>query len=129
MYLWSTEFDGELGRRREVPLNPRHAATFDTMYEFGETRIGFEAFYTGRQQLEHSPYRTEGSPYVLWGGLLMHNVGPTVLYVNTENLGDVRQTKTEPLLFRARHRDGRWTTDAWAPLDGRTVNAGIRIRF
>jgi iron complex outermembrane receptor protein len=129
MYLWSTEFDGELGRRAEVPLNPRHAATFDTMYEFGGTRIGFEAFYTGAQRLEETPYRTEGSPYVLWGVLFMQDVGRAVVYVNSENLGDVRQTKTEPLLFRTRQRDGRWATDAWAPLDGRTVNAGVRVRF
>ncbi|MDQ3997195.1 MAG: hypothetical protein M3303_09270 [Gemmatimonadota bacterium] len=22
---------------------------------------------------------------------------------------------------------GRWTTDAWAPLDGRVINAGLRL--
>jgi iron complex outermembrane receptor protein len=25
--------------------------------------------------------------------------------------------------------DGRWAVDAWAPLDGRTINGGMRIRF
>jgi hypothetical protein len=25
--------------------------------------------------------------------------------------------------------DGRWTVDAWAPLDGRSVNGGLRVRF
>jgi hypothetical protein len=25
--------------------------------------------------------------------------------------------------------DGRWTVDAWAPLEGRNVNAGIRVGF
>lgn len=129
MYLWSTEMDGETGRRTEVPLNPRHTATFDTMYEFGKTRVGFEAFYTGRQRVEDSPYRTAGTPYVLWGGLFMRDIGPLVLFVNTENLGDVRQTQTEPLVFRSRQRDGRWSTEAWAPLEGRTVNAGVRFRF
>jgi iron complex outermembrane receptor protein len=129
MYLWSTEFDHEIDRRAEVPLNPRHTATFDTMYEFGGTRVGFEAFYTGSQRLEETPYRTAGSPYVLWGVLFMQDIGRAVLFVNTENLGDVRQTKTEPLLFPTRQRDGRWATDAWAPLEGRTVNAGIRIRL
>ncbi len=129
MYLWSTESDGDAGQRREVPLNPRHSAAFDAMYEFGETRVGFEAFYTGSQRLEDTPYRTRGSTYILWGGLVMQDVGPLVLFVNTENLGDVRQTKTEPLLFRSRQRDGRWATDAWAPLEGRTINAGIRFRF
>jgi hypothetical protein len=25
--------------------------------------------------------------------------------------------------------DGRWTVDAWAPLDGRVVNGGVRVQF
>ena len=25
--------------------------------------------------------------------------------------------------------DGRWTVDAWAPLDGRTWNGGLRLAF
>ena len=28
-----------------------------------------------------------------------------------------------------RTADGRWTVDAWQPLEGRTVNAGLRFRF
>jgi hypothetical protein len=24
---------------------------------------------------------------------------------------------------------GRWTIDAWAPLEGRTINAGLRVKF
>jgi hypothetical protein len=25
--------------------------------------------------------------------------------------------------------DGRWTVDRWAPLDGRTINGGVRFSF
>ena len=25
--------------------------------------------------------------------------------------------------------DGRWTVDAWAPLDGRVINEGVRLAF
>jgi len=25
--------------------------------------------------------------------------------------------------------DGRWTVDAWAPLDGRVINGGVRFVF
>jgi iron complex outermembrane receptor protein len=28
-----------------------------------------------------------------------------------------------------RRADGRWTVDAWAPLDGRTWNGGLRVAF
>jgi outer membrane receptor for ferrienterochelin and colicins len=129
MYLSSSEV-GENGTgRRDVPLNPRQTASFDLLWETGPAHFGFEVFYTGRQALEDDPYRSRSSPYVLWGILYTHRVGPALLYVNTEDLGDVRQTKSEPLLRPARLRDGRWSTDAWAPLDGRTLNAGLRFRF
>ena len=128
MYLWSTEVGDEDGVR-EVPLNPRHSATFDLLWRFGNSQIGFEAFYTGSQSLDLNPYRDRGAPYLLFGGLFMHRLGPAQLYVNSENLADVRQTKTERLLLPQQTRDGRWSTDAWAPLDGRTINAGLRFRF
>ena len=128
MYLWSTEED-EAGGIREVPLNPRHSGSFDLLWRFGASQIGLEAFYTGRQGLEDNPYRDTGAPYLLWGGLFMHRLGRAQIYVNAENLSDVRQTKTERLLLRARAPDGRWSTDAWAPLAGRTVNAGLRFGF
>jgi iron complex outermembrane receptor protein len=129
MFLASTEV-GENGiGRRQVPLNPRQSASFDLLLEMGPGRLGFEVFYTGKQTLEEDPYRSTGHPYVLWGLLYTHQLGPALMYVNTEDLADVRQTKYEPLLRPARLRDGRWSTDAWAPLDGRTLNAGLRFRF
>jgi iron complex outermembrane receptor protein len=51
------------------------------------------------------------------------------LFYNSENLLDVRQTKYNPLVLPRRTPDGRWTVDAWAPLDGRVVNGGIRVFF
>jgi iron complex outermembrane receptor protein len=129
MFIWSTEANLNGGGLREVPLNPRHTASFDLLWEFGSSQIGVEAFYSGRQALEDNPYRTKGDDYVLWGFLFMHRLGAAVLYVNTENLGDVRQTRYDPLLRQRPLRDGRWSTDVWAPLEGRTVNAGLRFRF
>jgi iron complex outermembrane receptor protein len=117
------------GGLHEVPLNPRHTASVDLLWEFGSSQIGVEAFYSGRQALDDNPYRTTSNDYILWGFLFMHRIGAAQLYVNTENLGDVRQTRDDPLLRPQALRDGRWSTDAWAPLDGRTVNAGLRFRF
>jgi iron complex outermembrane receptor protein len=128
MYVWSTEAADD-GGTREVPLNPRHSAAVDLLWRFGNSQLGVEAFYTGTQRLELNPHRERGSPYLLFGGLLMHRIGRAQLYVNSENLADVRQTKTERLLLAQRAKDGRWSTDAWAPLEGRTINAGLRLRF
>ena len=129
MYLRSMEV-GERGiGRRETPLNPPQTATFDVLWESPVGNLGFEVFYTGRQELEDNPYRSRGRPYALVGIIYTRNVGRALLYVNSEDLADVRQTKYDPLLRPAPLRDGRWATDAWAPLDGRSLNAGLRFRF
>jgi outer membrane receptor for ferrienterochelin and colicins len=128
MFVWSSE-PGPKGRRREVPLNPRHAASLDLLKEIGPARIGFEVFYTGRQALEDNPFRDHGFPQLLYGGLIDWGVGSSRLFVNVENLGDIRQTREHRLVRPARGVDGRWTVDAWAPLEGRTINGGVRIRF
>jgi len=129
MFLWSTEpsLDGRL--RREVPLNPRNAASFDLLKQIGPARVGFEVFYTGRQTLEHNPFRRVGDAHVLYGGLVDWGIGRSRVYVNIENLGDRRLTREHPLVRPARAADGRWTVDALAPLEGRTLNAGVRWRF
>ena len=92
-------------------------------------RIGIESYYTGHQRLEANPYRTESKAYVLFGFLAEHTFGPFRLFVNMENLTNVRQTRWDPLLRPDRGIDGRWTVDAWAPLDGRVINGGIRLKF
>ena len=51
------------------------------------------------------------------------------LFVNGENLTGVRQTRWDPLVRPTRAPDGRWTVDAWAPLDGVNINGGIRVGF
>ena len=129
MFLWATEPDPALGGRREVPLNPRHTASIDLLRQIGPARIGVELFYTGRQALEDNPFRDRGFPHVLYGGLVDWGIGRSRVYVNVENLGDVRQTREHPLLRPSRALDGRWTVDGWAPLEGRTLNAGVRWRF
>jgi outer membrane receptor for ferrienterochelin and colicins len=129
MYLRSTEVGEEGIGRREVPLNPRQTASLDVLWESPVGNLGFEVFHTGRQELEDDPYRLHGRPYTLYGLIFTRNVGRALLYVNTEDLADVRQTKYDPLLRPAPLRDGRWATDAWAPLEGRSLNAGLRFRF
>jgi outer membrane receptor for ferrienterochelin and colicins len=128
-FTHATELDVDTGRRREVPLTPRHAASLNAAWEAGWGRAGVEAYYTGRQSLEDDPYREASRRYVLFGGLVERRVGRVRLFLNVENLGDVRQTKTAPLVLPQRRPDGRWTVDAWAPLDGRTWNGGLRVAF
>jgi iron complex outermembrane receptor protein len=46
-------------------------------------------------------------------------------FINAENLADFRQTRYDPLVRPTPNFDGRWTVDAWSPLEGRVINAGI----
>ena len=55
--------------------------------------------------------------------------GPVRLFLNLENLTDVRQQRWHSSLRPDRAPDGRWTVDAWAPLDGRVINGGLRVQF
>lgn len=130
LYVDASEPDDFGVNRQAVPLTPRHSAGFVAMWEEHDRgRIGFEAYYTGEQPLEDNPYRTESDGYVELGLLGEIVLGRYRLFLNLENLLDVRQTREDPLTRPQRAPDGSWTVDAWAPLEGFTANAGIRIKF
>ncbi len=129
-YLHATESDPASPGRREVPLTPRHVAELAAILESeSKGRIGAELSYTGRQSLEDDPYRALGVAYLEVGVLGEVRIGDVHVFLNAENLTDVRQTRYDPLLLPARASDGRWTTDVWAPLEGRVFNAGVRLEF
>ncbi len=129
-YTYVHSREGAGADRSDIPLTPRHSAGLLAMWEHEERgRIGMEAYFTGRQRLEDNPFRSSSEPYVLFGGLVERRFGRLRIFVNAENLGDVRQTRWDPLIRPARGADGRWTVDAWAPLDGRVINGGIRWQF
>jgi outer membrane receptor for ferrienterochelin and colicins len=127
-YVRSTEQSPDASGRREVPLTPRYAAGLVSVWEQeGKGRVGLEVYYTGRQPLDENPYRIESRPYVIFGAIAERRVGRARIFVNLENLGDVRMTKYQSLVRPTRGDGGRWTTDAWAPLDGRVINGGVRF--
>ena len=129
-FLRSTEPDPQGGGRREVPLTPQHSLGMVGAYEEeGRGRIGVEAYYTGRQELDDDPYRSRSRPYFIFGFLIDRRFGPFRVFLNAENILDTRQTRYDPLLRPNRTLDGRWITDVWAPLEGRAFNGGVWINF
>jgi outer membrane receptor for ferrienterochelin and colicins len=127
-YVRSRQHEG--GAPADVPLTPRHSAGLVGMVEREDVgRVGVELYYTGVQRLDDNPHRSESEPYVILGLLAEKQFGKLRLFVNGENLTGVRQTRWDPLLRQRRAADGRWTVDAWAPLDGRTINGGVRLMF
>jgi outer membrane receptor for ferrienterochelin and colicins len=118
------------GLDQDVPQTPRHNAGIVGMWEVEDVgRLGIEWYYTGRQALEENPYRAISEPYTIIGVLGERQFGRIRLFINGENLSGIRQTRWDPLLRPTRAVDGRWTVDAWAPLEGRNINGGIRFRF
>ncbi len=116
--------------RVAVPLTPRHSAGMVAMWEREDVgRAGLELYYTGPQRLEANPYAVRSEAYVAVGLLVERVLGRLRLFVNGENLTNVRQTRWQPIVLPVRAPDGRWTTDAWAPLEGRNVNGGVRVSF
>ena len=119
------------GIRVESALTPKNSAGLVGMWEReGVGRIGVEYYLTGKQRLDANPYRDRSERYAVLGLLGERPFGDRYkAFVNLENLTNVRQTKFDPLLKPIQGPDGRWTVDAWAPLDGFTLNAGVRVSF
>lgn len=130
-YVRATEPDAVTLAREEVSLTPRQSSGMVVMWEReGSGRAGLEMYFTGRQRLEHNPHRSESKPYLYIGAMAERRIGSRLrVFINAENLADRRQTRYESLVRPGRNYDGRWTVDAWAPLEGRVANAGFRWMF
>ena len=116
-------------QRETVPLNPRHQGGLVAMFEGERTRLGWELYLVGTQALEDNPYRGESVGYLVTGLLVQHRVGRAQLFLNFENLTDTRMTRWQPLARPSYSARGGWTTAAWAPLEGRMVNGGVKLAF
>ena len=92
-----------------------------------------EAYFNSTSTLENNPYRDTSRPYLIVGVMgeraMETQAGTARLFLNFENLTNVRQTRFDPLTLPARGPGGRWATDAWTELTGFTVNGGIRFGF
>lgn len=130
-YVFTRSTETVDGGRRDVPLTPRHTAGVVGAWEDESWgRVGVEAYYTGRQQLDDDPYRSGSRPYLVLGFLVERRLaGGTRVFLNAENLLDARQTRWSRLVRPTPTPEGRWTTEVWAPLEGRMFNAGVRFPF
>ena len=127
-FVRSREYDR--GDVADVALTPRHSGGIVAMWEEEDSgRLGVELYYTGWQRLESNPYADRSEPYAVVGVLGERQLGKLRVFINGENLTGVRQTRWHPLARPFRGVDGRMTVDAWAPLEGRNINGGVRVRF
>ena len=130
LFLDATEELIKTQQMRNVPLTPKHSAGLVAMWEqHGRGRLGLELYYTGKQTLSDNPYREKSKPYLHIGLLGEINLKGVKLFLNLENILNVRQTRIDPLLRETRNQMGDWTVSAWSPLEGFIANAGVRLAF
>ncbi len=107
------------------PLTPKHRFNAALIYEVEDNfRIGSELYYFSKQKLGDG---STGKDYWLTGLVAEKFWKKFSLYINFENIGDVRQAKFESIY------SGTITNpifkDIYAPLDGFVVNGGIKLKL
>ena len=101
----------------DVELTPRHSIGVDTMWSGttgrpgGSVSSGITPACSGSRPIRIGMKAGRSN---VFGVLVERRVRGVRLFVNGENLTDVRQTRWDPLLRPSRGVDGRWTVDAWA---------------
>ena len=83
----------------------------------------------GGQPLDDNPFRARSKPYLYLMAIALRQFGRLEAVANFENLLNVRQTDTDPLVRPSPTIGGRWTTDVWGPLEGFMANVALRFRW
>lgn len=113
------------GIKSWYPLAPHHRVHFDLVYEIEEKlRVALESYYTGTQQLNDG---SMGKSFWIFGALVERSWKHFSLFINSEDLNDVRQTKWGSIYTGT--FDNPVFKDIYAPLDGITINGGIKIKW
>ncbi len=113
------------GIKTAFPLVARHRLNNVLMYEIEDKlKIGVEAYYFSSQKLNDG---ATGRSYWIFGLMAEKLWENFSLFVNLENITDIRQTKFDTIytgtitnpIFR----------DIYAPVDGFVINGGLKLKF
>ncbi|MBX3296244.1 MAG: TonB-dependent receptor [Acidobacteria bacterium] len=124
-YTYTDAKAGYLPGNRILPLTPKSKINSSLIFEEHDSfKAGIEAHFTGRQTLSD---RTSARSYTvvgIFGEKIFKNFS---LFINAENITDVRQSRYSQVVFPP------FTTPTFAEvythLEGRVFNGGIKIRF
>lgn len=124
-YTFTDAKAGYLMGDRVLPLTPRHKINSSLVLEKHENfKAGLEAHHTGNQTLTD---RSRTRSYTLVGIFGEKTFGKISLFINAENITDVRQGKFSPVVLPP-FSDPDFA-EIYAPLEGRVFNGGIKVRF
>ena len=127
--IFGDDFEVDTTLTRTVPYNPRHAVNLDATYEREHDRVvGIAVHFVGRQVLADSSFGVS-QPYVTIDARVEKHVRSAIIFATVKDLTGVYQLQFGPVLRSASGAAGQWADNAWAPLEGRVINAGIRISY
>src|SRR5262249_28035104 len=130
MGLFGEDFEADTTLIRAVPFTPRHSVNLDWAYvrEHDKT-LGVSVHFTGSQTLTDSTFGT-GGPYVTIDARFEKQIRwGANLFVYAKDLTGVHQLQFGPVLRPSTGAAGQWADNPWAPLDGRVINAGVRVAY
>jgi len=107
----------------QKPLTPKHNAGTVLMYENEKWRIGYEAYYTGRQFLLDG---TQTNDFFTMGLLIQKHFNWGSPYINFENFTDRRQSRFSPEVLGSVQNPV--FQEIYAPTDGIVVTVGVHLK-
>lgn len=107
----------------QKPLTPKHNAGTVLMYENEDWRIGYEVYYTGKQNLSNG---TKSSDFTTMGLLVQKHFEWGSPYINFENFTDRRQSRYSPEVLGTTLNPV--FPELYAPTDGFVFTVGINIK-
>ena len=107
----------------QKPLTARHNAGSVLMYENEEWRIGYEAYYTGKQTLSTGETTQD---FVTMGLLIQKHFEWGSPFINFENFTDRRQSRFSNEVFPT--HENPVFAEIYAPTDGFIFSIGVVIK-
>lgn len=107
----------------QKPLTPKHNVGSVLMYENEDWRIGYEVYYTGKQNLSNN---TQSTAFTTMGLLAQRHFKWGSPYINFENFTDRRQSRYTPEVLGTINNP--IFPEIYAPTDGFVFTIGINIK-
>ncbi|MBX3293063.1 MAG: TonB-dependent receptor [Acidobacteria bacterium] len=124
-YTYTNAKAGYLSDTRVLPLTPRNKINSSLILEEHDNfKAGIEAHFTGRQTLSD---RTSARSYTVVGIFGEKMFKKFSLFINAENITDVRQSRYGQVVFPP--LTAPTFSEVYTHLEGRVFNGGIKIRF
>lgn len=124
-YTFTDAKAGFLTGDRRLTLLPRHKVNSALVFEEHESfKTGVEFYYGSRQTLDDRSLSRSTAEFGLFGE---KTFGKYSLFINAENITDVRQAQYSPVVTGP-HQNPNFA-ELYTHTEGRIFNGGVKIRF